>query len=484
MRVIVFDIDSLRPDHLGCYGYARPISPNIDRIAAQGMRFDRCYTSDSPCQPSRTSYLTGRFGIHHGSVTHTAHHHQPDNDTVVPHAGGDPLPDYRTLPLALRYGGTDCYGFSTFPVRHSAPWYSLGWTGFHTPSLKCGGESAQEVADAALDWVRRNADRDNYYLHINFWDPHRGYRDECFDWMGRFKDHPVPQDWPDEQTIRKHGDWTGIYTALNQPGAQHSRLMVDGIRSRADFEHVLTGYDAMIAYTDDHVGRILDELERQGLLDDTAVIVTADHGDAFGEQGIYTDHALAHEAVHRVPLIVHWPGVTEAGSSNDELVYQLDMTATLCDLLTGGFPERYDGVSLASLLRGGAGPGREELVFSHGLYTVQRSVRTRQYLLTRTYHPHEYKHLKPIELYDMETDRFQTRDLAADLPEVVADLDHRMNNWLGHQVAQPNSIGDPLMSLASRRHSHRLVDFIQHLMTRPHGSPVTPSVLARYLNQT
>ena len=69
-RVIYFDIDSLRPDHLGCYGYARPTSPSIDRIAAEGARFEIAYTSDSPCMPSRCATVTCRMGIHNGVVTH------------------------------------------------------------------------------------------------------------------------------------------------------------------------------------------------------------------------------------------------------------------------------------------------------------------------------------------------------------------------------------------------------------------------------
>ena len=70
MRILYMDIDTLRADHLGCYGYCRDTSPNVDRIAAQGVRFDSCYISDAPCLPSRASLYTGRFGIHSGVVNH------------------------------------------------------------------------------------------------------------------------------------------------------------------------------------------------------------------------------------------------------------------------------------------------------------------------------------------------------------------------------------------------------------------------------
>ena len=70
MRILYLDLDSLRPDHLGCYGYHRDTSPNIDRIAREGVTFTECYCSDSPCLPSRTALMSGRFGIHTGAVTH------------------------------------------------------------------------------------------------------------------------------------------------------------------------------------------------------------------------------------------------------------------------------------------------------------------------------------------------------------------------------------------------------------------------------
>ena len=102
--------------------------------------------------------------------------------------------------------------------------------------------------------------------------------------------------------------------------------MPGAVASRADLEQMLTAYDAGIAYVDHHVGQLLEELDRQGVGRETAVIVTADHGDAFGEHGIYSDRVCAHEPVHRVPLIVHWPGVTDrfAGRSCQDLLYNVD----------------------------------------------------------------------------------------------------------------------------------------------------------------
>ena len=98
---------------------------------------------------------------------------------------------------------------------------------------------------------------------------------------------------------------------------------------RADFEQMVNGYDAAIRFVDHHVQQVLDEFDRQGLLDETAVIITADHGDAFGEHGIYSDHVCADECIHHIPLIVRWPGVAGTAADVSPCVRQAPSTKTL-----------------------------------------------------------------------------------------------------------------------------------------------------------
>ena len=111
MRIVYFDIDSLRPDHLGCYGYERPTSPTIDSIAAQGMRFDRYYCSDSPCMPSRHALLSGRFGINNGVVTHGG---PASRLQMRERLYGGPQPENQLLPRRLRENGLETICFSNF----------------------------------------------------------------------------------------------------------------------------------------------------------------------------------------------------------------------------------------------------------------------------------------------------------------------------------------------------------------------------------
>lgn len=118
MRVLYIDCDSLRPDHLGCYGYDRETSPSIDRIDTTGRRFSNYYVSDAPCLPSRTAFFTGRFGIHTGVVNHSGIN--ADIRHRGQSRGGSTNDAYRTFPMALSNAGYRTALVSPFPTRHGA----------------------------------------------------------------------------------------------------------------------------------------------------------------------------------------------------------------------------------------------------------------------------------------------------------------------------------------------------------------------------
>lgn len=452
MRILYFDIDSLRPDHLGCYGYARPTSPCIDGVARQGMRFNRYYTSDSPCQPSRSALTTGRFGIHNGIVTHG----QAFNNLRISQTGySGPHPDEQLLQLRLRQAGLETWCFSTFALRHCATWFSLGWSGYFTPNLKCGQEAAEEVNAAALPWLEQHARDENWFCYINFWDPHRTYRTADVSYRDRFAGHPAPQSWPDDAVLAEHMKLDGgPFTACRQfvPGGEAPPpLMPRQVGCRADFEQMITGYDCEIAYTDDQVARVLKVLEKQGVLDDAIIIISADHGDNFGEHGIYSDHVCADEAIHHVPLIVRWPGVTTPGSVCDSMLYNVDLLPTLCEMVGLDAPAHCDGRSFAGHLHGSPAFDRDHLVWGHGLYTLQRAVRTRQHLMIRTYDNYGYTQFDPVALYDMDADPYQTHNLADAQPQQLAAMDHLLCQWEHDQRTKLWSGDDPLMSVLHHR---------------------------------
>ncbi|UCC61591.1 MAG: sulfatase-like hydrolase/transferase [Anaerolineae bacterium] len=227
-------------------------------------------------------------------------------------------------------------------------------------------------------------------------------------------------------------------------------LMPGAISSRRNFEHLVDGYDAAIAYTDDQVRIVLDELDRQGVLDDAAIVISSDHGDAFGEHGIYSDHVCADECIHRIPLIIRWPGVSKADHESDPLLYNVDLGPTLCDLLGIPVPADWDGVSFKSHMEGRPGTDREYLVWDHGLYTVQRAVRTKTHLMIRTYDDFGYR-FEPVELYDVEADPYQTRSIRDERPDVVQLCSHYLAEWSQEQALKGHCIPDPLTEILRER---------------------------------
>jgi len=448
MRIIFFDVDCLRPDHLGCYGYSRPTSPTIDAIAREGVRFNHYYCQSSPCLPSRTALSSGRFGIRNGVVSNYGAGAQ-FRIRLRNYKG--PHDDNQMLMRQLRAHGYDTISFSNFADRHNAFWFMCGWTEYHTPNLKGGNETAEEVNVPLMHWLRHNAKREDYFLYINYWDVHRCYTMPC-SWADRFDDYPVPQIWPDEETIQAHQNINGKFTARRQftNNVSPYDLMPGSIASRADFDHLVTGYDAAISYTDHHVQMVVNELDRQGVLDDSVIIVSADHGDAFGEHGIYSDHVCADECIHRIPLILRWPGISPKDRLCDALLYNVDLSATLCDLLDVPIPPDWDGLSFKAQVEGEPGGGREHLVWSHGLYALQRAVRTRTHLMIRTYDDYGYG-FEPIQLYNMENDKYQTVNLASEKPALVSECDHIMVEWVNAQLAKDGWRSDPLMEILRKR---------------------------------
>ncbi|MEE8558444.1 MAG: sulfatase [Myxococcota bacterium] len=439
MRVVYFDLDSMRASHFGCYGYPRATTPNMDAVAAEGARFNRCYATDSPCVPSRAALFSGRIGLHNGVAAHWG----PAAAFRFPGLGHG----YdRSAPMFMRHlrqQGTRTISFSSFADRHQAFWFSAGWSEQHVFTLKGGNEDANEVNAAVLPWLEAHAEEENYFLHVHYWDPHRHYTMPN-SWRARFANDPPPP-WPDAAAIEAHRELAGPFTPTELypwgRGRSPVENMPDEIRSVEDFKHFVDGYDGAVRFLDEHVGRVLDLLRSKGIYDESMIIISGDHGEAMGEFGVYGDHVCGAECINRIPMILRGPGIA-AGQVRDDLVHNVDLPPTLCEHLGIPVPEGWDGKSFAAALEGGQDPGRDHLVWSHGLYSVQRAVRTPRWNYLRTYHPGLFA-FEPRALYDMAADPFQTRNVVDAHPEVARDLELAMEKWKAERQEEGDG-PDPL----------------------------------------
>jgi choline-sulfatase len=434
MRILYIDVDSLRPDHLGCYGYHRRTSPNIDRIASQGVRFENVYASDAPCGPSRTALWSGRFGIHNGVINHGGE-------------AGEPFQDGRPRGMDSMIGGTNwmrCLRnakpgmktatISPFGERHGTFHWYAGFNEIYNTGRR-GHERADEISPVAIDWIKRNGQIENWFLHVNLWDPHTPYRTPAS--LGNpFKDEPPPA-WLTEQVRQRHWAGCGPHSAREMLGfvdtcpdwAQGCPLQPLTAASMADVRRMFDGYDCGVLYSDQHIGHILNALADLNVLDDTAIMISADHGENLGELNIYGDHQTADQITCRIPLVVRWPGVSHGqGRVDSALHYHFDFAATTIELTGGKVPAIWDGQSFAAAFSRGAESGRDFLVVSQGAWSCERAVRRGNELCIRSYH--DGYHLFPdVMLFDVKEDPHEQHDLASARPQQTSEMLALLESW-------------------------------------------------------
>jgi arylsulfatase A-like enzyme len=464
MKILYLDIDTLRPDHLGCYGYHRDTSPNIDKIAEAGVMFTNYHCSDAPCLPSRTALHTGRFGIHTGVVGHggTAADIRIEGQA----RGFKSQLEFESLPGVLSSYGLKTVSISPFAARHGSWSFYAGWDEMHNTGMG-GMEGADDITPTALEWIENHAQEDNWFLHINYWDPHTPYRAPVE--MGNpFSDDPLP-DWITPEVLETHQNMVGAHKALNinmfsDKEDQFSQIVPEGaiktpskIENMEDLRQIFDGYDLGIRRADDHFGVILNALDEQGVLDDLIIIISSDHGENFGELGIYAEHGTADQITTRVPLIIRWPGM-KSKSIDDGLHYNLDLLPTLAEMLdidpTPPFAKKmglkidpnWDGKSFASALKTGEKCGRKYLVVSQCCHVCQRAVRFDKWIYIRTYH--DGYHLFPDEmLFDLEADPHEQFDLAEKHPEICRQAVTYLNEWHDDMMRTMDSPIDPLWTV-------------------------------------
>jgi arylsulfatase A-like enzyme len=446
MRILHFDVDTTRADHLGCYGYHRNTSPNMDAVAAQGVRFERCFVSDAPCLPSRAALFMGRFGIHTGVVNHGGRNADP----YVTGAGREftYLPREWHWPAVMKAGGMRTVSVSPFAERHSSWWFYAGFSEMHDTG-EHGNEVADDVVPIALDWLGRNGADDNWYLHVNVWDPHTPYRTPE-DYGNPFENDPPPE-WMTDEIIAAHRDSYGPNSAsevrnywdlTESPFPREPKQML----STADFTQWIDAYDVGIHYADMWLGRLMAKLEELGIADDTAILISSDHGENQGELNVYGDHHTADTITSRVPCILKWPGL--APSVDDGLHYQGDVAATMLGLLGMDTPAGWDFAGFADNLKADKPSGRDYLVVSQCAWACQRSVVHDNWLMMRTYDT-GLKAFPSVMLFDTDADPHLEHNLADQKTDVTVRLQHKLDEWHDEMMATSEIGIDPMKTVLS-----------------------------------
>jgi choline-sulfatase len=464
MRILHFDLDTLRADHLGCYGYPRN---TIDRVAAEGMRFNNYYCSDAPCLPSRAALMSGMYGIHTGAIGHggTAGDMRLQGRT---RRFKNDL-SYQCLPSIFRNADMRTVSISPFAERHSFFSFYAGFTEIYNTG-KSGMESAEDISPTVLDWLERNAKSDDWYLHVNYWDPHTPYRAPA-EFGNPFKDASLPE-WLTPDILKHHNEHVGPHSSLEtymyhgKDNPKYPRYPSQ-VTTMEQLKSFIDGYDCGVRYMDDHLGNILRLLSVKEVLEDTVIIVSADHGENLGELGIYGEHATADNFTCRIPMIIRWPGRVKSGTVDNGLHLQLDLAPTLADMLNQDHHPMWDGHSYAESLTSNKDTGRDDIIISQCAHVCQRSVRWDNWLYMRTYH--DGYHLFPREmLFNLKDDPYEQNNLSEAHPELCREGAWRLMRWHDEMMAsQPYGYtNDPMCTVVAEGGPHHTRGFLPQYCER------------------
>lgn len=317
-NIILISIDTLRADHLSCYGYNRLTTPNIDRLAQKGARFTNGYSTAVWTPPAHASMLTGLYPKEHGVI------HQNKLRADIPtiaevlqkngyHTAGFVNNSQVGELVGLNRGHDDFYeiwrGLSQKQIMKRAQHYAREFGGYTD-------HGASETNDRIFCWLEESWNRDKpFYMFIHYIDAHnplKAPRPFRFKYLTK--------------ELRKQVDMTKIWQVANNPLI----CFTDDLKLNAtEIEALTCLYDEEINYVDSKIGELIDSLSQMDLLNQSLLILTADHGEHLGEHGLYSHVASLYEPIIRIPLILRYPAQAGAETVSNQPVQHVDIAPTI-----------------------------------------------------------------------------------------------------------------------------------------------------------
>jgi arylsulfatase A-like enzyme len=388
-RIVQVSIDTLRADHLGCYGYRRPTSPALDALAAQGVLFEDV-TSPSPWTlPAHASLLTGLYPSRHGLKSH---------EVYLPSS-------VATLASLLAW-----QGFATAAVVNShnlGPRFGLdrGFQEFlYVEEVADQREPSRRITDQARQWMQREP-RGKLFVFIHYYDVHSDYRS---------------RDEFERMFVQPYAGLADGTTAQLMAYREGKAALGAG-----DAPHLIDLYDAGVRQMDEELSRLFTALPVD---EATLLVVTSDHGEEFFERGGVLHGRTQYQEVVRVPLILRGRGLP-AGTRLGAPVSLVDLTPTLLAAAGAPVPDRLDGTDLSPLWSGGGEPPRGRVLFGEADHTnveldITRAVRRGPHKLLFD------RRTGALALFDLDADPAERLDVAPAQPGVAAELRAHLDRFL------------------------------------------------------
>jgi arylsulfatase A-like enzyme len=418
--IVVITLDTTRSDHLGCYGYPLPTSPNIDALAKQGVLFEQAYAPMPQTLPSHSTLFTGLPPRAHLALEN-AHVLRQGIGTLAETLAGR---DYETAAFigsrVLAQGTGIERGFTVFDEP----------TGVQRDIQHEVERSATAVTDSALSWaLARHFAAKPFLLWAHYYDPHGPYE-------------------PREQRIPA--------AAVEPLVKKHSEFQTLSADALKDTESIWFGYDNELAAMDAQVGRLVKGLRQRKMLDDAIIVVVGDHGEGLMEHGEKSHGTTLYQELMLVPLILVLPDGKGAGTRVKTVVQMQDLLPTILDLAgLAGAGGELPGVNLATSLRAGGEPAPRPVFFERpyfdpaglragralahgwGFGEMAGVVDGRDKLIRLP--PDPQTKAVVCQLYDLAADPDELHDVAAEHPETVARLSAMLDAWLARWPIDENA---------------------------------------------
>lgn len=452
LNVLVIAVDDLRPE-LGCLGDRHMVTPNIDRLAARGLTFERAYAQWALCLPSRNSVFSG---------------YRPDSIQILQGARffRQAKPDTVALPQLFKQHGYFTRSFGKI-LHHDGQDDLISWSeprywpeggkphgfiyaapenlhckltmdraeNFENPLVEKADVDDEAYADGlvareAIETLRRTADRP-FFLMVGFFKPHTPFcaPAKYWDLYDRDKIDLAPNSQePVNVPAVAMNDWRYVRSFRDMPN--------EGPVSDEKAREVKHAYFACVSYVDAQIGRLLDTLDQLGVAEETAVLLWSDHGYQLGEHGMWCKHTNF-ETSTRTPMILSVPGQKCMGIRTDALVELVDVFPTLADVCGLPLPEHLEGTSMIPLL---AAPNRPWKSAAFSQYArgglMGYSMRTERYRFNQWVSREDPSKVCATELYDHELDPGENRNLADEAaPELLERLSRQLE--AGWKAARP-----------------------------------------------
>jgi len=403
-NVILVSLDTLRADHLACYGYGRDTSPNLDKLAADSVLFQNTFAPSPWTLPSHVSLLTGL-----DEVNHQVHSSSDKMDA-----------DLLTLADLLRPRGFVTNAFTGGGFVHGVFGLSRGFDSFRIEGRVLSNNGAKTLADSVLPWLENNR-RKKFFLFLHTYQIHQPYFSPApFNRMFLDPDAALDRVDPGELRLNLENRF--------QPATEAQRRNYIGL------------YDAEIRYTDEAlIGALVDRLKKLGLYDRTMLVVTSDHGEEFYEHKAWAHgHTLYNETI-KIPLLVKFPGSRKGGTRVDRIVRLTDIMPTILEEMGIDFPRKaLDGRSLLDLVREREAQGPERTFRSErsgdliedripgrravnqgGFKVIVNELFTPEQLAYFRFPPPNRERL---EVYDLAADPGETLNLVLSRPDLARSL--------------------------------------------------------------